>query len=298
MKFWAWSFWTQGAERLANPVALVRVPDNSPPVVKERARRMLDTLSADQAAVIEQNTGIEFPNINYSSSSQVWENLITRCDAAMSKGILGSTLNVEVGDTGGAYNLGVSQGNLTIRPRLESDAKLLAGTIERDWFQPLLRYNAHLFNGMIPPTPRLRFIFDDPSQKQIPQHVFAALYESGGFTKNELRELAGMETIEGGDTYVLPAPKLPAPGFNRAEVAQVPLAMTPYRTNAKDRVTGRAVHSALTQAMDEELSMLGLYKTPSGQVERLKAPTSQTSSGSATSPLASALEALSEDPSS
>jgi hypothetical protein len=75
----------------------------------------------------------------------VWHELHDVMDEAMSKRILGSTLNVQIGDTGGAYAAADSQAATTILPRQMIDAEQLWLTIQRDFFRWIRDYNPHLF---------------------------------------------------------------------------------------------------------------------------------------------------------
>lgn len=291
-KFWGESFWTQGAERSGNPPVKGRVPANSPREVKQRMLQALEKLSADQAAVVEEGTDIEFMDTFFASSSAVWKDLGEYCCAQISKAVLGSTLNVEVGDTGGAYALGVSQAASTIRPRARKDAKGLGGTIKRDWFTPLLRYNNHLFNGIIPPAPDFKFPeYEEEQPADIPPHIFQANYESGNLRRNELRRLAHLDPLpQGGEEFVTPAPKLPA--FSRGEVPQLPLARSGY---------ARVMDPRHPNPVKTSFEIVDTSKLPADHPFRSLSntttiTTSPTSSGSPTSPLAHALEALSDDP--
>lgn len=210
-KFWAMNFWVIGAERAANPMMVAEVPPHSEDRVREEALDALEQLSADQGAVIEKETGIRALDIKFTDSADVWEKLVARCDAAMSKRVVGSTLNVEVTATGGNRAAAESQAEQTVMPRLMSSDKRASGTVMRDWFRPALRFNAHLFNGRTPPTPRIRRVFDS-GEREIPAHIWDALVGSGNaVTVNEALELAGLEPKppEIGEQYLKPAAKTP-----------------------------------------------------------------------------------------
>lgn len=290
-KYWALNFWVNGSERHGNPLLVGKVPRNADATVRAEFKRSLQALSEGQIAILDEGTEIVPLSVNYSANADVWDKLIAKCDAALSKAVLGSTLNVEIGDTGGAYNAAVSQRSSTIRPRARRDAKQLSGTIKRDLFGPLCRYNNHRFGGVIPPIPDLRWPeLEEDQPDEIPQHIFQALYESGGLRRNELRRLAHMDPLpEGGDAFVTPPQAAPAlPGFSRsAEVEQVPLAR-------------RSPMLRQSRKLDEAIGSL-LEETPMRPMaellrEEIPLPkTSPTSSASPTNPLASALEALSED---
>ena len=297
-KYWALNFWVSGAERHGNPLLVGYVPRNADASVIREFRASLDALTTGKSGILHEGNKLEALGVSYAANSAVWKELVQECNASESKAVLGSTLAVEVGETGGAYNLGVSQHGTTIRPRARRDAKQLSGTIKRDIFTPLCRYNVHRFGGAMPPIPDFRWPeLEEDQPAEIPQHIFQANYEVGNLRRNELRRLAHLDPLpEGGDSFVSPPQAAPAvPGFSRStEVEQVPLARTlPFLTQddlpmvlnvsapfGSKAEIGRAVHEAMKAAERE------------GMIPRT---TSRTSSGSVTSPLASVLEGLLDD---
>ena len=271
-KVWAWVFWVNGAERHGNPLMLGKMPANAHESVIKVLKEALQNLSEGQIAVLEKETDIEFPTVDYRANAEVWDKLISKSDLGISKAILGSTLNTEITDTGGAYAAAESQTDTTITPRLESDAAKLGGTIGRDWLAPFLSFNAHLTNGVVAPTPRLKFQLRDPSKKQINPQVFTALVNASAIRVNELREMAGMEKLsaaEGGEDFVRPAvaaawadawatqgARTSEPA---AEVPQLPFASTfrkPTKASSSSETSPTATGSAsplarlLTEASD------------------------------------------------
>lgn len=132
--------------------------------------------------------------------------LLKRSDADISKAVLGSTLNVEVGDTGGNRALGESQSDTTIAPRWARSSALLANTIERQLFQPFLELNRHHFGGHVLVPSLLFHITDvDPEVDQL-------LVDKGACTYDELRRSRKLEPWgkeKGGDVRI-PAATTPA----------------------------------------------------------------------------------------
>lgn len=245
-KFWAWTFWINGAERLGNPLITATVPRSAKDAVRQAALDALEELSSDQAAVIEETTGIKVHDVKYIDSAEVWENLISKCDAAISKAVLGSTLNVEITETGGAYAAAESQGDRTITPRVGHHAKQLCGTLKRDHARALFRQNLRLFDGEMPPLPNLRKRFDS-GEKNIPPHIFQVLVETGSLRRNQVLEIAGLPLLtkeEGGEDFVQPIAKTPSP-FRRADDAPpaggggdvAPFARSPKRPRSQRQLT-------------------------------------------------------------
>lgn len=218
-KFWAWTFWVNGAERVNNPLLYTKVPRGSNDDIKTTALEAIEKLSADHAAVFEDSDVIESLDANFTASSEVWDKLITRCNEGMTKLILGSTTNVEIGDTGGAYAAAQSQGAVTIEPRIERDAKGLCRTVKAQWLGPHLDMNAHLIQGD-PVLPIVRLSGQD-QHEDIPIHVFEALERRGLLSGNQILTMAGLPPIEGGDALVGPAE--PAPAFSQPGGAQPPV---------------------------------------------------------------------------
>ena len=233
-KRWAEMFWMNGAERAGNGILLGKVVENATETARTALREALENVSADHVGVIEQGTEVEF--IDSLSGSDTWEKLATYFNAQISKGLLGSTLNVEVSDTGGNRSLGESQFTTTILPRLESMAKQLANTIERDVLTPYLKYNAGLFGGKIPTTPRLQFQLVDPAPAENAPS-WDIVSQAGIARADEYRAALGLPELgpeAGGDAFVKieksPAP-MPGQGFSASEGAPgVPLASHPATT--------------------------------------------------------------------
>ena len=146
VKQWVVKYWLQGAEVGANPrnVASIAQETVGDEVVDD-LQAALDSFSADGSIILRAGTTLEQREGVAEGSARVWHELHDVMDEAMSKRILGSTLNVQIGDTGGAYAAADSQANTTILPRQLIDAEQLWLTFQRDLFRWIRDYNGHLF---------------------------------------------------------------------------------------------------------------------------------------------------------
>lgn len=197
----ATKLWLAGAEVAANPRIIGKVLQEAVgSAVVEELLEGLETLAADGIMVARAGTEVEIIDSKATGSAQVWEMLITRMDAAMSKLILGSTLNVEVGSTGGNRALGESQDAVTIRPRQAQDAAQLWSTIQRDVFRWIRDYNPHLFPPSTPlPRGRSVLVEDVVSIDQL-------AVDSGAVRVDEVRQSRGLQPLGGelGSRFVAP----------------------------------------------------------------------------------------------
>src|SRR5574343_644245 len=215
---WPWlfkryneKFRNAAMERFGTP----KVAAFTPPAATQEAitalQEGLESLSYDHVAVFEAGIDVRLFEPAKDAGSSCNE-VIAELDNALTKAWLGSTLNTEVGATGGNRALGESQFATTILPRLQSDASRLANTIERDYFRVWIQHNAHLFGGSLPRAPRLTFkLIPDAVQAQLVGTVSLAA-SLGVLTVDELRRAAGFESLAtGGDEFVAPTPSTGSP---------------------------------------------------------------------------------------
>jgi hypothetical protein len=208
VKSWITKFWLSGAEVAGNPRLVGRLPDQAASAdVADALYQALNDLSADGVGVLKGESNIEVLRVEAQGSGSVWETLIKRCDAAISKAVLGSTINVEVGEGGGNRALAESQGDITITPRLQRSARLVCNTIERDLFGPFLEFNRHRYGGLVP-VPSMNLVLYE-AQAEIDQLAVA----SGVVRVDELRQSRGLEPLgenAGGNEMIRPAASAPA----------------------------------------------------------------------------------------
>ncbi len=182
----------QGAEAHANPkwIALVDQATRGDDVMDELLEGM-ENWAADGYGVLKGATKIEQVGGNGTGSAQVYGGIIDRLDAAITKVGLGSTLNTEVGSTGGNRALGESQANETIDPRQNASASKFWRSTERDVLRYVVQWNPHIF---LPgsPLPKGRSILAED-----PVEVDDTAVSAGVVTVDELRESRGLAPLGG-----------------------------------------------------------------------------------------------------
>jgi len=251
-KRWFRKFEIQGLEKFANPFLYGEVPANSPAEVRDALLANLQQMSADQVAVFEVGSGIKVAEIS-KSIGDTWQTAIDSLNNEITKGLLGSTLNTDIGAVG-SHAAAASQAELTMLPRSHSDAKRLAGTVERDWLTPFLRFNTHLSGGVVLPTPKFSFVLlqDDPA------NIDQLLVDAGAVTIDEMRVSRGLEpwgAQRGGDEVAKPA--MQSAQSSAGGDATPPLSLAVHTQPAPTTVRAR---SAMRKATLQTSS--GLKMTP------------------------------------
>lgn len=207
LKVWITKFWASAAERFGNPLLLAKVPANAPEDVRSQAKSALENLSHDHAGVIEDPTTIEMLKGMIEGGS-TFKELMQFLDSRDSKAIVGSTLNTEL-QMHGSYAAAESQAERTIEPRAIADANRLACDLREQVFTPLLKLNTHLFGGVMPPVPHVRFQVVAEAKTDIQPWMMNI---AGTVRRNELRKQANLPELsleEGGEEFVTQSP---APG--------------------------------------------------------------------------------------
>jgi phage gp29-like protein len=230
-KRWATVFQQESLERFGSPFIYGTLERNAPDNARAAFFEGLQNLSAAHTAVIEQDQAISIIEATIDPG-ETFGAAITRYNAEITKAILGSTLNVEIGESGGNRAAAESQAETTILPRLRAIAASAESAIRATWLQPLMAFNAVSFGGRIPPTPHVEFVLETETPPVITQlHV-----DAGVVRKNELRLAAGLDPLDGpeGERFVQPLAKVQTPSFfsddrpaPRVEGGDVPLAKAP-----------------------------------------------------------------------
>lgn len=193
-KHWAIEWWLQAAERHGTPMTLGTVPPDTPKEVRDEFRAQLERYSADHVGVVEEGVLVE---VNAAGAAAVsgeapHKSFADSMDDAISKAILGMT-DATGSDETGARAATETRKDLTIDPRMLKDGKKLWATFRRDVFEPILRFNPHLFGGRMPPVPMGRFVHRDVDFEITPE-----VQAAGVATPNQVRRAAGMPAVEGG----------------------------------------------------------------------------------------------------
>lgn len=153
-KRWGQQFWVQGAEAFAWPFLFAKVPRNAPADVRQKALDGLDALSADHRAVLEDPTAIELIETTVKDGG-TWKDLAAGMNAEIAKAILGMTDLSGPGKVG-AYGAVESRRGATVAARIALDERALAGTMQDQFAEALMRFNAHRWGGVIPAIPSIR----------------------------------------------------------------------------------------------------------------------------------------------
>ncbi len=101
-------WWVTFAEKYGMPYIVGKLPRSTMDSDRENMKDQLESMVMDAVAVISDDAQLDFIEANgRNSSSQLYDNLITACDHAISKAILGQTLTTDSSQRGsGSYALG------------------------------------------------------------------------------------------------------------------------------------------------------------------------------------------------
>ena len=215
-KKWVLTYGVQVMERIPAPVLAAFIGENAHQDTPDKTLETLQSLANNGFAVFGNDVTIDPIEVSGANAGDAHIKWIDKLEVGMTKRIVGSTLNVEVGDGGGSRALGESQAKQTTLPRLKSIGDQLSETLGEQWFAPEIKLNRHLFNGAVPPIPTHFF---ELVQEETPVISDTAV-NSGVVTVDELRTSNGLEPIgpeRGGDRLVTPVAKT-APSFSQASV--------------------------------------------------------------------------------
>ncbi|MDP2168397.1 MAG: DUF935 family protein [Thermodesulfovibrionales bacterium] len=194
--------WIIFNERFAMPARIGRFNASSTEADRKVLRNAVFNLGTDAAAVISDSTVIELlESRTKSPSADTYERLVSFCDSAMSKAVLGQTLTAE--QTGGAYATAkVHQG--VRQDILEADASALARTITMQVIRPLVGFN---FGGGRK-LPAFSFHREEAEDLGAVAQTYAALVRDAGFDGIPVSHIhkrfgipfpeEGEETLKGG----------------------------------------------------------------------------------------------------
>jgi phage gp29-like protein len=159
---WAWLFkrwvnryWIHATEKFGQPGVHAVTPANSSPAVRRKTLEALENLSYDSVAVFEEGVEIVYQGgPGTAANGDMFEKYLRYADENMSKAILGATDITDPG-THGSQSAVETRVEAVLDPRTVTDAMNLANTLREQMFKPLILHNLHLFNGVIPPIPRM-----------------------------------------------------------------------------------------------------------------------------------------------
>ena len=93
-------FWVVFTEKYGMPHLIGKHPRGASKEETNTLADMLEDMVQDAIAVIPDDSSVEIQEANKSSSAEIYEKLIDKMNAEISKAILGQTLTTEVGSTG------------------------------------------------------------------------------------------------------------------------------------------------------------------------------------------------------
>ncbi len=147
------------------------------PTADEKSREILKkavyNLGSDAAAVISDDTTIEFIESKLSGSHDLFQNAVEFFNAQKSKRVLGQTLTTEQGKSG-SYSLGNIH-DMVRRDIVRFDCASLDETLTRDFIIPLVKMNF----GEMKSYPSFVTDFDDGSSRMEKLDSLKKLHEMG-----------------------------------------------------------------------------------------------------------------------
>jgi hypothetical protein len=187
-KRWCQQFWVQGAESFAWPFLWAKVPRGADAAVRAKALDGLEQLSADHRAVMEEGGAYELLETTVKDGG-TWKQLSESLNAEIAKAILGMTDLSGPGKVG-AYGAVKARHGATVIARIALDERQLAATFRDQFAERHMRFNAHRWGGVVPPTPMIRRIVTS-SREPLPTD------QLGAMRVNEIRSAAEQEPLAG-----------------------------------------------------------------------------------------------------
>ena len=138
-------FWVVFTEKYGMPHLIGKHPRGATKEETDNLADLLEQMVQDAIAVIPDDSSVEIQEANKSSSAAIYEQLIDKMNAEISKAILGQTLTTEIGSNG---SYAASNTHMGIRQDIiDSDKKLVEQTINQliQWI-----YEINFLNAEIP----------------------------------------------------------------------------------------------------------------------------------------------------
>lgn len=189
LKNWALIFQSDGLETYGNPKIYGKASEEASEEAINALINGIKDLGDDSRAVFLGETDIQIIESS-KTVGDAFQQAIKAFDNAITKAILGSTLNVEIGSIG-SKAAAESQADQTMLPRLEDDAKALESTIRNQWIKPLVEFNFP--DGT--EIPDIEFILVEPRKKNVDPKIVELGLKAGAISKNEIRAFAGLDPI-------------------------------------------------------------------------------------------------------
>ena len=120
-------FWAVFTEKYGMPHLIGKHPRGATKDETNTLADMLEEMVQDAIAVIPDDSSVEIQEANKSSSAEIYEKLIDKMNAEISKAILGQTLTTEIGSTG---SYAASNTHMAVRQDIiDADKKLAESVI-------------------------------------------------------------------------------------------------------------------------------------------------------------------------
>ena len=138
-------FWVVFTEKYGMPHLIGKHPRGATKEETNTLADMLEEMVQDAIAVIPDDSSVEIQEASKSSSAEIYEKLIDKMNAEISKAILGQTLTTEIGSTG---SYAAANTHMAVRQDIiDSDKKLVESVINQliAWI-----YEVNFSNAEIP----------------------------------------------------------------------------------------------------------------------------------------------------
>ena len=122
-------FWVAFTEKYGMPFLIGKYPRGATAENKENLADMLEKMVQDAIAIVPDDSRVEIVEAAKSSSADIYEKIIDKMNAEISKAILGQTLTTEIGSTG---SYAASNTHMSVRKDIiDSDKKLVEKTLNQ-----------------------------------------------------------------------------------------------------------------------------------------------------------------------
>ncbi len=122
-------FWVVFTEKYGMPHLIGKHPRGATKEETNSLADMLEEMVQDAIAVIPDDSSVEIQEANKSSSAEIYDKLINKMNAEISKAILGQTLTTEIGSTG---SYAAANTHMQVRQDIiDSDKKLVECVINQ-----------------------------------------------------------------------------------------------------------------------------------------------------------------------
>lgn len=194
-----WVYYSAGLEKTAYPMIYATVPSNADPDAMESVAENLQNLLATSVAVLKGDSEINTVNNAGASVGNIgYDIYIKTINSEITKLIAGGNLVSDIGSQGSRAAAEVHERRAM--DKSIADGEALAETIRAQIILPLIEENLHLFDGIMPPLPKVWF--DLREYRKIDELIVKA----GLVTKNQLLAEYGLPLLpsdQGGDDFVI-----------------------------------------------------------------------------------------------